>query len=128
MQRVCVLSTKSHRNINGPAMAGAGDYHEPLTQDHALRRFIAQGRWNGMCKITSVKTNLVGNIYLPKLVGANAAQSNQFEKYLSALRIHELGHYNIGKEVATTIDRKILSLPEMSSCKVLEATANDFGL
>ncbi|HLA28076.1 MAG TPA: DUF922 domain-containing protein [Syntrophales bacterium] len=88
-------------------------------------------RWfekpDGKCRISSVTTKLTGNIHLPKLVGANSTQGSQFEKYLSALRVHEQGHYSIGKEAATAIDRKILSLGEMSSCKALEAAANDLG-
>lgn len=54
-------------------------------------------------------------------------QREQFDKYLSALRIHELGHYNIGKDAATAIDGKIASLPEMSHCNDLEITANNIG-
>lgn len=51
----------------------------------------------------------------------------QFDKYLSALRVHELGHYDIANIAAAEIDRMILALPEMPSCKVLETTANDLG-
>lgn len=88
-------------------------------------------RWfekpDGRCKITKVTIALTGSINLPRLVGATAAQQELFDTYLSALRVHELGHYNFGKEAADTIDRGILSLPEMSSCTVLESAANDFG-
>lgn len=87
-------------------------------------------RWfenpNGKCKITKVTTEFSGSIKLPRLVG-ETMQRDQFDKYLSALRIHELGHYNIGKNAATAIDSKILSLPEMPSCKELEASANELG-
>lgn len=88
-------------------------------------------RWfeqpDGRCKITRVTTKFTSSIKLPELVGARSPQADLFAEYLSALRVHELGHYNIGKEAANTIDRGIASLPEMSSCKELEATANDFG-
>ena len=88
-------------------------------------------RWfeqaDGRCKITKVTTDLTGNIKLPELVGATDEQTAAFDKYVSALRIHELGHYSIGKETATAIDNGILALPEMSSCKELESAANDLG-
>ena len=72
-------------------------------------------------------TEVAGSIKLPQLVGVTPAQGAQFEKYLSALRNHELGHYGIGKEAASVIDRAILSLPEMPSCRALETAANDLG-
>ncbi|MDD1610027.1 MAG: DUF922 domain-containing Zn-dependent protease [Methylococcaceae bacterium] len=88
-------------------------------------------RWfenpDGRCKITSVTTQLTASINLPQLVGDTSTQQNQFDDYLSALRTHELGHYDIGKQAADTIDSKILTLPEMSSCKTLESAANDIG-
>ena len=82
---------------------------------------------DGRCKIIKVTTEITGNITLPRLVGANPRHQSQFGRYLSALRVHELGHYDIGKEAATEIGRNILSLPEMSSCKDLESAANDLG-
>lgn len=109
----------------------------PIRVDN--RSFHGYTKWNvhwnyrwfeqadGRCKITKVTTDLTANITLPELVGANAEQTEAFDKYLSALRVHELGHYDIGKQTATTIDNGILALPEMSSCKELESTANDFG-
>jgi len=88
-------------------------------------------RWfeqaDGRCKMTTVTTDLTGNITLPELVGATAEQAAAFNRYVSALRVHELGHYDIGRKTATAIDNGILALPAMSSCKALEATANALG-
>jgi predicted secreted Zn-dependent protease len=88
-------------------------------------------RWfeqaDGRCKITTVTTDVTGNITLPELDGATTEQTAAFNKYVSALRVHELGHYDIGRETATVIDNGILALPQMSSCKELEATANALG-
>jgi len=88
-------------------------------------------RWlekpDGTCKITGVSTGLTGNIQLPRLFGASFPQQEQFDKYLSALRVHELGHYNFGKEAAAEIDREIQSLPEKPGCKILAKTANDLA-
>lgn len=88
-------------------------------------RWIKQA--NGQCKITTVTTDVTGKITLPELLGATAEQIAAFNRYVSALRVHELGHYDIGRETATVIDNGILALPQMSSCKELEATANALG-
>ena len=82
---------------------------------------------DGRCKISSVTTELTCNIQLPRLLGATSKQRDQFDKYLSALRIHELGHCQIGKKAAATIDRKILSLPEMNNCNDLGVEGNEIG-
>lgn len=88
-------------------------------------------RWiekpDGSCSILSVSTKLKGNIQLPKLYSATSDQKQLFNNYISALRIHELGHYKLGQQAAKTIDRKILSLAEMSSCKDLGSAGNDIG-
>jgi len=105
----------------------------PFRPNHAYTTWNVKWRFrwfenpDGRCRITNVATELTGSINLPRLVGANSVQGGQFEKYLSALRDHELGHYSIGKEAAVAIDRTILSLPEMPSCKALESAANDLG-
>lgn len=72
-----------------------------------------------------VATALTGRITLPRLVGASSTQRGQFDRHLSALRVHELGHYGFGEEAAAEIDRKIRYLPEMSSCKTLESAVCD---
>ena len=88
-------------------------------------------RWfeqpDGSCKITGVSSKLTGNIQLPRLFGASSSQKNQFDTYLSALRVHELGHYNIGRKAAEVIDQRILSLPGKPNCKSLATTANDLA-
>lgn len=88
-------------------------------------------RWfrkpDGRCKITKVTIEITGEITLPRLEGGTYAQRARFDTFLSALRVHELGHHDINKEAAAAIGRKILSLPEMTSCTALESAANDLG-
>ena len=102
-----------------------------LFHGHAYWNVKWDFRWtekpDGRCKILSVTTELTCNVQLPKLLGAVGEQRDQFNRYLTALRVHELGHCKIGKNAAAKIDRKILSLPEMSSCKDLGAAGNDIG-
>jgi predicted secreted Zn-dependent protease len=82
---------------------------------------------NGRCRMTRVNTDVAGVIRLPRVINPTAKQKDQFNKYVAALRVHELGHYENGKQAAMDIDREILALPEMENCKTLGATANDLG-
>jgi predicted secreted Zn-dependent protease len=81
----------------------------------------------GACRITEVKTEATAKIQLPRLVNANTQQQAQFDKYIAALRVHELGHADNGKQAANEIDRGIMALPEMPSCTTLSTTANALG-
>ena len=90
-------------------------------------------RWNfswienrdGTCKITTTKTSVTGSITLPRLAGANPEQQAVFERYAAALKQHELGHYQIGKDAAATIDQALLDMPPMRNCTSLDKVAND---
>lgn len=109
----------------------------PIRQDN--RQFHGNTKWyvkwnyrwfeqrDGRCKITKVATDLTATITLPKLTGATEQQAKVFDTFIVALRQHELGHYDIGKKVAEVIDKGILALPEMSSCDLLETSANALG-
>jgi predicted secreted Zn-dependent protease len=81
----------------------------------------------GACRITQAQTRISGTILLPKLVAATPAQQDRFNSFLAALRVHELGHYGIGKSAAAEIERAIRSLPAMDTCAALEAAANELG-
>ena len=90
-------------------------------------------RWNfwwienrdGSCKITKTKTSVAGTITLPRLAGGNTEQQAAFERYVAALKQHELGHYQIGKDAAATIDQALLDMPPMRNCTSLDKVAND---
>lgn len=119
-------SLRSVLNSASPIRQNGQIFHG-YTRWYVKWNFRWQEKPSGHCRITRVATQVTGNITLPRLSGATALQERQFGKYLSALHAHELGHYDIGKEAAATIDMKILNLPEMPSCKALESAANDLG-
>ena len=116
------------------SLLGALNAASPIRENgqifHAYTRWQVDWRfrWNekpdGRCRITSVSTRLSGTIQLPALTGGRAALRERFETYLAALRVHELGHFQIGRDAAEAIDRKILALDEMPGCAALEAEAN----
>jgi predicted secreted Zn-dependent protease len=85
-------------------------------------------RWHfnadGACRITESTTELASTITLPRLVNGTTMQINVMNHFLAALRVHELGHFNIGREAADDIDQAILSLPQMANCEALGSEAN----
>jgi predicted secreted Zn-dependent protease len=82
---------------------------------------------DGRCKIVDVDTRLSGQIDLPRLIGADDKLEDRFETYLAALRVHEMGHYAIGREAAVAIDTRLRTMPAMSNCQQLESAARDLG-
>lgn len=104
-----------------------GQIHHAYTTWYVRWRFRWREGADGRCRITGVTTELSGTISLPRLVGADAAQQARFERYLEALREHELGHYANGREAALAIDAGIQALPAMPNCKTLASTANALG-
>lgn len=91
-----------------------------------------QFRWweeaDGRCRLTENQTRLAVEITLPSLSSTEAAARTAFDRYLTALKAHEMEHAKIGRSAAERIDRGILQLPEMSSCRALEAAANSLGM
>ena len=85
-------------------------------------------RWNseasGRCRLTSVQVSLRTEILLPQLRDADSRQAAAFERFIAALRRHEMGHYEHGKQAAAEIERDLLGLPPADSCAALEAQAN----
>ena len=121
----------------GRSLLGAMNMATPIRQNgevfHGFTRWDVRWnfRWfesaNGRCRITDTTTSLSATITLPKLTGADRDQAAVFEPFVTALRAHELGHYAIGKEAASTVDFRIRNLPEMASCPALESAANQTG-
>ena len=79
------------------------------------------------CKLTEVSTELSGNIDLPTLTGATESQARKFEVFLAALRVHEEGHYAIGREAAKAVDAALLALPQMADCAALQEAVTATG-
>jgi predicted secreted Zn-dependent protease len=115
-----VVKEASPLRENGKTMDG-------YTHWHVNWRFWWHESADGRCRMTNVTTDLTATITLPRIVNATTAQETQFNRFVAALRTHELGHYENGRHATMKIDSEILALPEMASCKTLGATANDLG-
>ena len=89
-------------------------------------------RWaqspSGRCALTRVQTKLSATITLPQIGGAWDANARaRFARYVSALRQHELGHVDSGREAARAVDLRLSAFPAMPSCHALEQAANAAG-
>lgn len=85
-------------------------------------------RWqqdaDGNCRVSQVSTGLDSVIQLPRLDGGSPEQQERFQHYLSALREHELGHHNLGRQAAQEVDARLRSMPSMPDCTRLAAAGN----
>jgi predicted secreted Zn-dependent protease len=100
------------------------------------RKFHGHTKWNvrwrfdwdqfndGFCRITGVSTTLQTVITLPKLTSASEQQSLRFDRYMQALREHELGHHRIGKEAAHAIDAALHEVRAARNCDALKSVAH----
>jgi len=88
-------------------------------------------RWweeaDGRCRITGNHTQLSASITLPRLIADDPAIRQRFERYVKALTNHEMAHVGIARQYAQKIDRAILGLPTMRSCRQLEQRANSLA-
>ena len=124
------IGTVTHGELRAAMNAASpirenGEIFHGYTKWHINWSFRWKTSASGACRISSVKTDLSGNITLPSLSNADPATMARFNQYLAALSSHEMGHFANGKETARAIDNAISSLPEMSTCLALEASAND---
>lgn len=109
----------------------------PVREDG--RTFVANTTWdvqwtfewktdaNGVCRITDSSTRLEVVIVLPSLSNASEQQMAVFDRYIAALRQHELNHYKLAATAARKIDGGLKDLPAISSCKALEEYANSMS-
>ena len=103
------------------------------------QRFHGYTRWNvrwtfrwwretsGRCTITDVTTRLRVELQLPDLQRATARQQAEFDLYLPALKQHEQGHVQFGRDAARLVDEGIAQLPAEAECATLERRANALG-
>jgi predicted secreted Zn-dependent protease len=78
---------------------------------------------DGRCRSADVRVDLKGEMTLPRLLGGSASQQDRFESYLTRLREHELGHFEIGREAARELEKDLYALKPARSCAELQASA-----
>ena len=112
------------------ALNAASPFHEGSRVFHGNTKWHVrwQFRWienGGSCRINSTQVDVSADITLPRLAGGSGAQRAAFDRYVAALKQHEMGHYQLGREAASAIDQRLAGLPPTASCTLLEKSAND---
>ena len=82
---------------------------------------------DGRCRSAEVRIDLRGEMLLPRLLGGSQAQQDRFESYLSRLREHELGHFEIGREAARELEQSLYGLAPARTCDQLQSAARAQG-
>jgi len=107
---------------------------------HQLNRlgpkgFHAHAEWNvhydylrgmrdGRCSVLDVTTAMTGEITLPRWSGQGGAPHELVEhwrRYEAALRAHEEGHLDHGREFAGVLATELKALPSAADCAALDA-------
>lgn len=100
---------------------------------HGFTRWHVNGQlwWNntpdGRCAIHKTFTRVTAVITWPALQGAPDDVRQTFDRYVTALRRHAMGHYQFALDAAHQIDRQIMALTPQATCTLLESTANGIG-
>lgn len=82
---------------------------------------------DGRCRVAEVRVSLRGSMVMPRLVAGDAVQRRRFAEYLPHLREHELGHFEIGREAARSLEESFHALTPARSCSELQSAARDAG-
>lgn len=85
---------------------------------------------DGECRISRVVTYVDVVIRLPRWNdrdGAPASLRNRWDRYISALHRHELGHRRFGIRAAAEIEAAIADMSPAADCRTLGTTANAMG-
>ena len=108
---------------NSPIRHDGQTYHA-YTSWLVVWHYTWRADGNGSCRIVQTDTDLHSTITLPRLDGGSPLMRERFERYLTALREHELGHHQIGLQAAQEVDRQLQGMPPMADCQRLETAAN----
>ena len=122
------IHTKPDKDLRA-ALNAATPFREGQNIYHGYTKWYVkwQFRWKhppgGACAIVSSKTALSGTVTMPRLHGS--AHQADFERYVHALKEHEMGHVRIARQAAEAVDRVLLATPEKPDCAGLEHAANE---
>lgn len=122
---------------SGTSLSKALTLSTPIRDDG--KKYRGYTRWNikwqfetqvdpdGWCRISANIINLTAVITIPGLVSSEEKAKAQFSRYITNLKVHEMGHVDIARKAAADIDEVVLELPAMNSCTELSNVANQLG-
>ena len=82
----------------------------------------------GQCKVTTVNTNTTSTIIFPRWRNADSASNKlqqDWQRYTTALRAHEEGHYLYGVKAAEQIKNELSRTTDPSDCRNFDKQLND---
>jgi predicted secreted Zn-dependent protease len=82
-------------------------------------------RERGLCRVDTVRVTIAGEILMPHWTEASLAQpalQRHWSDYYAALKVHEDGHIQHGRELAVLVKERLLGLGAVP-CERLNATA-----
>jgi predicted secreted Zn-dependent protease len=119
---------RTNLNEKSPAIE-QGESFDARTTWYVKWRFLWDNS-DGKCVINKVKTTVDVQYILPKLKTSKHTPNllkQKWKTYMEALIRHEKGHKKMGVNAASEIEQKIQKMSARSTCKQLEADANDLG-
>lgn len=114
---------RSQMNQLGPFDSGEGRRYDART-DWYVRWFYRYINQNQQCQINNVNTHVDVIITLPRWeasTGASRSLRVEWERYITALQLHEDGHGINGIHAGQHIYQALWSLPAYPSCEALKA-------
>jgi predicted secreted Zn-dependent protease len=106
------------------AFRSGGKTYHGHTQWDVVWHFDWKSGPDGSCRVTAASTELKAVVTLPNLAGGDTQQVAIFNRYISVLRQHELGHYQNGKAAERAVYDELIATPAMGSCPALERRVN----
>ena len=79
---------------------------------------------DSQCQFTGINIDLDIDISLPRLVRSSVKQRRAFDRFITALREHELGHAKIATTTAQQLEREVMAIPPGPDCASIEAKAD----
>ncbi len=110
----------------GPQSQTNGQRYDARTDWHVHWAYN-YGRRGGQCAITSMNTRVDVLYILPGWTAPRntpASLMAEWQRYMGALKTHEIGHKNHGVEAGTAVLRILRNIAPQPTCEALQATIN----
>ncbi|PWC98952.1 MULTISPECIES: DUF922 domain-containing protein [Pseudomonas] len=100
-----------------------GSPYGAITENRFTTGYSSFGTSSGGCEVKNVRVFLESKITLPRLVinGQSAPVLAEWERYIGALRAHEMMHANNGKYTAETVAGRLYNFKSQIPCDQLRS-------
>lgn len=103
-----------------------GSPYGAVTENHFDRAYSAVTTGAGGCEVKNVRVHLISRITLPRLVrdGQSETVLSEWQRYIGALRAHEMMHAQNGRYTAETIASRLFSVKSSMPCSQMQQLLN----